>query len=580
MSKRYLKLVLRWTRVGMKWFDCWDGRPNCGHFFGGVLWYGQETAMPMVTLATAASSSEYDPQVIGMSGGEMRQICRQCLRYLCFTHDTGPADCVRPEESWGRTEPAGTKWGERGRGFFPESQCGRTIAHLAITALLLPEILGDEERTMLQSIAEDYMQRVNGWQPRSGVFFNTQTEENAWTAVGIAACIALHPNHPDVDQWREQLKLWAFRTVTRPEDAHDHSVFDDSRTISELCGHTFTTLPDGTAENHGVVHPNYMASAIGLAGWAITTLRLADEEVPPHLLRGRRETYELLKNWADNTGTFHAPQGMDWPFLKFHNDIFNHTVANLLWDDPEAALLERQAVEVVERASRAHNGRIVPEEVTEYCHGQQDPAIMRERSVAAIAAASLMHRLMGEGADPVSLDEMQQQRAGVQIYRQGGILLHRHQTGINSLSWRNCSMVLPSPSGGIKHVGPASGSMLARIEVDDHAWNVRRVKLCIRESVDRGSALLVQDLAEGSVRRQLYFASLPDGRCVTLERLRALKDITVNRLSQGCLCIMNDPYFSDSPGETALTVSWDGGQRTLRGYAGGEDAAAERIDLN
>ena len=111
-------------------------------------------------------------------------------------------------------EPAGTKWGERGRGFFPESQCGRTIASLALIAALIPDLIGDEERAMLRAIAEDYMARFEELPPRSGVYWNTQTEENAWTAEGMAACIVLVPDHPRIEQWQEAMKLWAFRAVT------------------------------------------------------------------------------------------------------------------------------------------------------------------------------------------------------------------------------------------------------------------------------------------------------------------------------------------------------------------------------
>ena len=124
MSRRYLALITRWIPVAMRYWNEWPDRPDCGHFFGGVHWYGQETAMPIATLALAASSPEFDARQPALTADELRQVALKGLRYLCFTHDTGPADCVRPKEGMGRPEPAGTKWGERGQGFFRESQCG------------------------------------------------------------------------------------------------------------------------------------------------------------------------------------------------------------------------------------------------------------------------------------------------------------------------------------------------------------------------------------------------------------------------------------------------------------------------
>jgi len=581
MSRRYLRLVLRWVPVAMQWYNDWPVRPNCAHFLGGVLWYGQETAMPIAALAVAAASAEYDEALAGMSADELRRICWKGLRYLCFTHDTGPEDCVRPAEGWGRKEPAGTKWGERGRGFFPESQCGRTIANLALTAALIRDLVGDEERAMLRAIAEDYMQRFEDVPPRSGVYWDTQTEENAWTAEGIAACICLLPGHPRVEEWFEALKLWAFRAVTTPDDARDTRPFADGRTVAELCGRTFTTHPDGTAENHAIVHPSYMASSIALAGWTATLLELHGHPVPPHLRWRRDRTYEVLKSWADETGAFHCPQGMDWPYIGYQAQAYVHAVANLWYEDADAALLERRALEVIEHASEAHGGRMLPELTTRHCHGQQDPAIMRERMVHSLAGACLLHRVRGEGCDPADLEDFRGRQRGVRVYPHGGAVLHRHERGINSFAWRNCTMVLPMARDGLRWIGPASNSVLGTLKVAGRHDVRQQVMVKVRDRADRVCALLVEDVGGGAVRRRAFFASLPDGRCLTFERLTALEDVAVEHVRQGYLCVMNDPYFSDAPDHRArLTLRWAEGEREVVGYAAADDADEVCIDLS
>jgi len=581
MSRRYLRLILRWVPVGMQWYNDWPVRPNCGHFFGGVLWYGQETAMTIAALAVAASSPEYDPKAAGRSADELKGICLKGLRYLCFTHDTGPEDCIRPAESWGRPEPAGTKWGERGRGFFPESQCGRTILNLATVAALIPELIGEEERAMLRTIAEDYMARFEEVPPRAGAYWDTQIEENAWTAEGIAACICLVPDHPRVENWRERMKLWAFRTATMPEDARDVREFADGLTVRELCGCTFTTLPDGTAENHAIVHPSYMSCAVGLMGYAGDLLQVYGHEVPPHFFWRRKEAYVLLKTWADDTGDFHPVQGMDWPYVSYVGFVYTHAVANLYYEDPDAALLERRALDLVERASAAHGGRVVPETTVKHCHGQQDPAIMRERMIVSLATANLAHRMMGEGQAPSDPEDFRRRHKGVHVYPQGGALVHRHDRGITSLAWRNCTMVLPATREGLKHVGPASGSVLGTVKVAGRTDLARQVLLRLRDGDDRACALLVQDLAEGAVRRQAYFASLPDGRCLTHERLTALQDATIEQVRQGHLCVMNDPYFTDAPdGRARLTLHRRSGKEEIEGYAAADSSQDRTIDLS
>jgi len=214
LSRRYLEIITRWIPIGMSVYADWPVRPNCGHFFGGVYWYGLETSFTIVALAAAASSPEFDPKAAGCSADELRHVCLCGLRYLLFTHDTGPEDCVRPSESWAKQYPAGKKWGERGRGFFPESQCGYTISDMVATAALIQDLLGDEERQMLATVARDYLERFGRMDPKSGVYNDTQTEENAWTVMGLVSSLCVLPDIEDADELWHQAKLWMFRTAT------------------------------------------------------------------------------------------------------------------------------------------------------------------------------------------------------------------------------------------------------------------------------------------------------------------------------------------------------------------------------
>ncbi|OUC08775.1 hypothetical protein RY27_06965 [Litorilinea aerophila] len=567
MSRRYLAVITRWIPVALRYYNDWPGRPDCGHFFGGVLWYGQDTCQPIATLALAASSPEFDAQAAGISAQELRQIARKGLRYLCFTHDTGPEDCVRPLESWGRPEPAGTKGGERGQGFFRESQCGNTIAYLALTAALIQDLLGEEERTMLAHIALDYLARFGTMAPRSGVYYDTQTEENGWTALGLVASMALLPGHPQQPDWWEQAKRWMFHTTSRPQDSINHAPFADGKTVRELCGRTYTTLPDGTAENHGFVHPSYMASALNLSGTAMNLLTLTGQPIPPHMYWHRQDTYDLLKRWCDETGAFHCVQGMDWPYFAYQAVCHTHAVANCYLRDPDGAYLERLALATVEKASVAHGGRMVPEETVQYCHGQQDPALMRERMAISLACAYLAHRLTGPDMPPTPRADFERRMAGVAVYPHGGALLHRHPHGRTSLAWRNRTMVLPATQAGLRDIGPTEGSMLATIHVRDRAESTQERVLKIREGADQVAVTLVQDLAQDAVRRFVYFASLPNGKCLTYERLVASQAVTVERVQQGFLSIINDGYFGDHPDRRGRRrVAWAGHQETFVGY--------------
>jgi hypothetical protein len=536
--------------------------------------------MPALTLAAASSSPEFDSGIAGVTKEQLKQTALKAVRYLCFTHDTGPADCVRPAASWGRTEPAGTKWGERGRGFFPESQCGRQIADLAVTSLLIRDLIGDEERRMLAAIAADYLERFSRMEPPSGVYYDTQTEENAWTALGLTASLLLLEKDDRVEQWMERAKLWLFRAVSKPEDSHDFTGYSDGKTVSELVGRCCTTLPDNTAENHGFVHPSYMASSINLGGMTTLLLRLWNKSVPQHASWHRKDVYDLLKVWCDAAGTFHSVQGMDWPYFAISGRCFTHVIANIDLKDKDAALLERRALAALEKTSTAHDGQLVPAETKRYCHGVQDPSIMRERLISSAAYAYLAHRLCGIGETPSNPDDFQRRVEGVRVYPHGGTVMHVHGRGRTSFSWRNRTMVLPATREGLNLIGHAKGSMLADVEVEGRPANTHQVALRIRESSASACVLLIEDLAGRSVRRRVFFASLPDGRCLTFESITALEEIVIPGVRQGYLSIINDGIvgeYDDRRGHRK--VYWQGGEQDFTGYPADSAEDDIRLDL-
>ena len=65
----------------------------------------------------------------------------------------------------------------------------------------------------------------------------------------------------------------------------------------------------------------------------------------------------------------------------------------------------------------------------------------------------------------------------------------------------------------------------------------------------------------------MFFASLPKGKAVVYEELLALDDITVTRVEQGRLSIMNDGYFAEHEDlRGRRTLYWEGGEQMFVGY--------------
>jgi hypothetical protein len=578
VSRRYLRLLEAWIPIGVEYFAPWPARPKCGHFLGGCHWYGAETAGPALTFALAASSAEYNAAATGVSREELRRMAIQGARYLCFTHDTGPAECVRPTVGLGRPENCGTKWGERGKGFFRESQCGPTVATIGLICLLLREHAGlvdDETWAMVARMHEDYGERFGEEPPRSGVYIDTQMEENYWTAHGLNAVSLFLSRHAKAGAWQAAARRWMFSACAAPQDAKDLGAIGET-TVRALTGKIITTLPDFWAENHGMVHPNYTAAGVRslLTDGALYQLHgFARNDLPPELFWNRRRIYDNLKALTDTGGYVQAIQGMDWHYLPAAGDEAAHAIGALFFDDPDAAAFQRLALRRAELRQQGNGGRLYDADLAARAHDVQDPMIMREAFIARASELYLLYRLMGPGPAPTPEGELDRRLAGVRQFPHAGFVHHRHRRGQTSLSWRNSIMALPLTREGIFTIAPASDTFLGHPVVAGHPDShlLRSVK--VREYDAGFATALVIDRCQETLRQEVLFASLPDGQALTFERFVALADVTVEELDQGFLRVTNERFPLFAPNcRGSRTLFRPGGATEYQGWLGETEA--------
>jgi hypothetical protein len=578
VSRRYLRLLESWIPVGVAYFARWPDRPDCGHFFGGCHWYGSETAGPALTFTLAAASPEYDERATGVSRAELRRMARDAVRYLCFTHDTGPPECVRPVVGLGRKENWGNKWGQRGEGFFRESQCGPTVAAIGLICLLLheadPGLVDDETWLMVAAMSEDYGLRFGEMPPRSGVYYDTQMEENYWTAHGLNGVSLFLANHERAAAWQVMARRWMFSACATPQDTKDFGPIapGSETTVRALTGKTITALPDYWAENHGFVHPNYTAAGVRtlLTDGAFYQLYgYPRAQLPPEMFWNRRRIYENLKALTDTGGYVQAVQGMDWHYLPAAGDEAPHACAALWFGDADAAAFQRLALRRAELRQQGNGGRLYDHDLAARAHDVQDPMIMREVYISRAADLYLLYRLMGPGPEPTPEAALDRRLAGVRHFPHAGFVHHRHARGQTSLSWRNSIMALPLTREGIFTVAPAADSVLGRPVVTGHPDSHHLHSVKIREYDHGFAACVIIDRCQDALRQEVLFASLPDGRTLAHERFTALHDVTLESLDQGFLRITNESFPLLAPncrGERVLY--FPGGTKTYRGWLG------------
>ncbi|NKB72229.1 MAG: hypothetical protein GKR89_34560 [Candidatus Latescibacteria bacterium] len=568
LSRRYLRMLESWLPVGIELFEPWPLRPRSGHFLGGAHWYGLETVGPAFALAVAASAPTFDTTATGVSRDQLQEMSLAAIRYLCFTHDTGPSECVRPPQGLGDPRNFNAKWGERGAGFFKESQCGRTTALLAAACLLLGNRVDTETLGMVAKVQADYLARFGEMAPRSGVYLDTQMEENGWTAWGLTGAHLFLQGHPQADAWEAHSRGWMFSTCAAPQDAQNGGPLDSS-TVVRHTGKTITCLPDYWAENHRMVHPSYTAAGVKFTLYIGNLLRLWQRDLPDQLLWNRQAVYDNLKIATDDGGYAHSPQGMDWPYLPAVGNETVHAVASVLFDDGEAAALQRRGLRLAELRQTGNDGRLVDPQVAAQARERDRATVLREASISEVAHLYLFHRLFGPGAQPVNESQLTTRLAGVRHFPHAGFIHHRHRRGQTSLSWRNSIMALPLTQEGIYTIAPARDCWLARPEVSGCPDSQKLHSLHVDEREDLFAAAIALDRCQGTLRQEILLASLPDGRVLSWERLWAQRPCTLTSLEQGFLRITNEKFPLLNNGCRGQRVLYSSaGATTYRGWIG------------
>ena len=323
-----------------------------------------------------------------------------------------------------------------------------------------------------------------------------------------------------------------------------------------------------------MVHPSY--AGIGVLTLAIIgcQLRLWGRELPPELFWNRRRIYENFKPLADSAGYCQAVQGMDWHYLPTvgSDDLHAsaaHGTAAVFFQDPDAAALERRSLRNTELRQEGNRGRLYDKAFAEKAHDIQDPMIMNEITIRAIARLYLLHRLFGPVPAPTPEDELEKRLRGVRVFPHAGFVHHRHVRGQTSLSWRNSVMALPAPREGVYVIAPCPNTWLGRPKVKGRAASQHLVSVNVAQT-DRGfAAALIIDRCQESLRQLVLLASLPDGRLLSWERFAANADLVLESLDQGFLQITNETFpLLGAKARGVRTLYHPAGKTDYKGWLG------------
>lgn len=582
LTRRLYQVLCRWLPFADEQYADWPGRPNCGHFFGGHFWYQSDNASTSLVYALLAKLGAYDEAATGIPRARVKERAIRAIRYMGFTHDTGPQDCVRIDGPLPYT--ASKKWGGRGDRFFLASQNGRSVASLALASLLLWDDMDDETKLLVQNVVASYADRWADEEPRSGVYYDTQCEENAWTAAGISAGVVLFPDHPHHAKWKRGFALWSINTIATYRDrlAFPSGLVDatDGLSVSSVTFH-----PDFTAENHAFVHPSYLCAGINLRALHAAMALMTGETPMPEALHNNQALYErTVKPWMQFDGLAVPVQGQDWWYNRQHERQLTHTVLNVLHGDRDAAAFVREAIRSIERIQASNPRGCLLEENGEQCvinraHGQFAKDL-EHGSAVDLATSYLLYAFGGPGAEPSDAEERAARLSGVHDYPYGNTIVYRTKESFASFTWRNNAMALTLPKNGVWSITPLYASYTGIVKAKDRAAPAALANEDIVRSTEDANivghdggfgAVATIQRGGGGLLQDVAFAALRSGATVYAERFRAERDCEAAEAATGMIGVRNESYDAMpelAPGKR--TIHTPGGTETFEGFYGRE----------
>lgn len=221
---------------------------------------------------------------------------------------------------------------------------------------------------------------------------DTKAEENSWDSMTLQLALAMMPSSPYAAAWSQKNVELLLSAFSRPQDLTDTSVIA-GRPVNEWLRGSNANV-DGTVTNHGIVHPDYMATLVqsltappmaALAGTSAPAASLFNADVvysdlssldfssPPFLAPGGTI-------YIPSSAQLYYPQGNDWGTSRIAHMVAMDELAKDLSLDHEAAVpaaaeLDRHLRLVAQMQARSSDGR-------SYISPSEDTFDLREEWVA------------------------------------------------------------------------------------------------------------------------------------------------------------------------------------------------------
>ncbi|MBT7162145.1 MAG: hypothetical protein HN904_05165 [Victivallales bacterium] len=524
-GERLLRLLSSQAAHGLKWVGDVTAEAGGGDEEFAVP-SGKDMAWPLHVLYNAATNA-YMFAVLarfgvpgvsmgGISRERMEQMGVAMVRAVAGTHPVN-----------GDPEAAAGRWGK---------WWALRMDHLfGMGAWLLWEQLPPVTQELVARILEHDADLYNQDQAPALLYDDTQGESNAWTAGGLALAHCMLKQHPRRGLWGEKAKEFMISAYATEADVTSERVVDGKPLNRWL--QAPNAFPDYTVENHGFIHPIYMAAISEMVRSAIC-YRLAGEPVPQAATFNADHVFDALALLSLPDGNHLYVQGTDYDPRRMDSFL---QACNVLALKPDP-LREACFLRVLRNMERMAQQR--PD-----MHISGDIAFAFDFGTAwGLTENYLMRRLFGGPAEAIPEEEIEGQLASVRVNELGKFAIHRTANAVSSFSWHaieRASQVMGITMPLDKDVlccAQAGGSYIGEVVVDaavaPSPLKVLRHSAHAREDGFGVVAKLAR--CSGTVTQHCAFVSLPDGRSVYMEHRVAREAISLVSAESGTVWIYDD----------------------------------------
>jgi len=400
----------------------------------------------------------------------------------------------------------------------------------------LPDDLHDSVRRVVAHEAD----RIAASDPPHRVEQDTKSEENAWNSQILSVAVVLMPDDARRPVWEKAFQRWALSSFLREADRACGDIVDGRPVSEQFSGANI--YDDFTLENHGRVHPDYMAAFV-LSMGCVLDYAMSGRTPPQAVFWNIPGIYANLKWFSLPGGGLVYPNGQDWELFRDPEWMYLHLLMASFGRDPDAWQLMLPCLNTQERMqARSPSGTVYLDEEFFF------PSTLSDELYYS-AMAWLAARYHGPVVDQYT------ERTGVLRLDSGKIILHRMPAVIHTFSWGAAAMaqIIPFRLDRLTSPHPRSGIGYVRVEGEKEPLPITLHSVNVTNDSESFEARAEIDHGDDLIRAFLTFCSSSDGTWRVKEKLVALRAVTTAEIATGLIGVLNNPQWIYETGKRCVT---------------------------